>query len=149
MLNDVRFAVRSFLKNPEFALACIVTLGLGIGANTAIFSVVDAVLLRRAPFADADRLAMIWETDRNTGTFREPASLPDFIDLKERSRQVTSFAAFAGAERTITPVQGEPSRVPVLFGSHELLPLLGIKPTQGRTFTKDEDVAGGPRLACA
>ena len=74
MLNDVRFAVRSFFKNPEFALACIVTLGLGIGANTAIFSVVDAVLLRRAPFADAGRLVMIWETDRNTATTREPGS---------------------------------------------------------------------------
>ena len=75
MLNDLRFALRSFLKNPEFALACIFTLGLGIGANTAIFCVVDAVLLRRAPFADTDRLVMIWETDATPATTREPGSL--------------------------------------------------------------------------
>ena len=145
--QDLKYGARVLMRSRGFAMAAILTLAIGIGATTAIFSVVNAVLLRPVPFTDIDRLAMIWETDRNTGTFREPASLPDFIDLKERSRQVTSFAAFAGAERTITPVEGEPSRVPVLFGSHELLPLLGIKPTQGRTFTKDEDVAGGPRLA--
>ncbi len=86
MLSDLRYAVRSFLKNPAFSVACILTLALGIGANTAIFSVVDAVLLRKAPFTDINRLVMVWETDRNTGTTREPASLPDYLDIKERAR---------------------------------------------------------------
>ena len=145
--QDLKYGARVLMRSRGFALAAILTLAIGIGATTAIFSVVNAVLLRPVPFTDIDRLAMIWETDRNTGTFREPASLPDFIDLKERSRSVASFAAFAGAERTITPLEGEPSRVPVLFGTHELLPLLGINPIHGRTFTKDEDVPGGPLLA--
>ena len=143
MLNDVRFAVRSFLKNPEFALACIVTLGLGIGANTAIFSVVDAVLLRRAPFADADRLAMIWETDRNTATTREPASFPDYLDIKERAGSFAATAALLADEMNLAPASGEPRRVPILCVTHDLLPMLGLSPLAGRGFAPSDDVPGG------
>ena len=143
MLNDVRFAVRSFLKNPEFALACIVTLGLGIGANTAIFSVVDAVLLRRAPFADADRLAMIWETDRNTATTREPASFPDYLDIKERAGSFAATAALLADEMNLAPASGEPRRVPILRVTHDLLPMLGLSPLAGRGFAPSDDVPGG------
>jgi hypothetical protein len=146
-IQDLRYGARVLLRSRGFAMAAVLTLSIGIGATTAIFSVVNAVLLRPVPFTDIDRLAMVWETDRNTGTIREPASLPDIVDLKERSRQVASFAAFAPAERTITPLEGEPARVPVLFGTHELLPLLGIRPSHGRSFTSAEDVPGGPNLA--
>ena len=142
MLNDVRFAVRSFLKNPGFTLACIVTLGLGIGANTAIFSVVDAVLLRRAPFADIGRLAMIWETDRNTSTTREPGSYPDYLDIKERARSFDATAALMAGEMNLAPAAGDPRRVPVLNVTHDLLPLLGLNPVAGRTFTAADDVPG-------
>jgi putative ABC transport system permease protein len=143
MLNDVRFAVRSFLKNPEFALACIVTLGLGIGANTAIFSVVDAVLLRRAPFADADRLAMIWETDRNTVTTREPASFPDYLDVKERAGSFAATAALLADEINLAPASGEPRRIPILRVTHDLLPMLGLSPLAGRAFAPSDDVPDG------
>ena len=67
-------------RSPGFTAVAVVTMALGIGANTAIFSVVDGVLLRAAPFKDLDRLAMVWETDRHSGTTREPASVPDFLD---------------------------------------------------------------------
>ena len=78
-LQDLRFAVRaSSSPTADSTVVAILTLALGIGANTAIFSVVDGVLLRPAPVADLDRLAMVWETDRHTGTTREPASIPDF-----------------------------------------------------------------------
>lgn len=146
-VQDLRYGARVLMRSRGFATAAVLTLAIGIGATTAIFSVVNAVLLRPVPFNEIDRLAMVWETDRNTGTIREPASLPDIIDLKERSRQVASFAAFAPAERTITPIDGEPIRVPILFGSHELLPLLGVHPSQGRWFTDAEDSPGGPNLA--
>ena len=74
-------------RSPGFASAAILTLALGIGANTAIFSVVDGVLLRPAPVHDLDRLVMVWETDRNSGTTREPASVPDFLDYRSAGRQ--------------------------------------------------------------
>ena len=146
-VQDLKYGARVLMRSRGFAIAAILTLSIGVGATTAIFSVVNGVLLRPVPFADIDRLAMVWETDRNTGTNREPASLPDFIDMKDRSRQFSGFAAFASAERTVTPPQGDPTRVPILFVSHDFLPLLGIRPSHGRTFTPAEDVPGGPRLA--
>ena len=146
-VQDLKYGARVLMRSRAFAIAAVLTLAIGIGATTAIFSVVNGVLLRPVPFADIDRLAMVWETDRNTGTNREPASLPDFIDMKDRSRQFSGFAAFASAERTITPPEGDPMRVPILFVTHEFLPLLGIRPSQGRSFTAAEDVPGGPRLA--
>jgi len=69
----------------------VVTLALGIGANTAIFSVVDGVLLRRAPVEDLDRIVVVWETDRDSGTTREPASLPDFVDFRQRAGRSTTW----------------------------------------------------------
>jgi predicted permease len=145
MLSDFRYALRSFLKNPAFSIACILTLALGIGANTAIFSVVDAVLLRRAPFAEIDRLVMVWETDRNTGTTREPASLPDFLDIKERARTLAEAAVLMAGEMNLTPATGDPRRVPVLLVSHGLLPMLGLEPVAGRGFAEADDRPGAPR----
>jgi putative ABC transport system permease protein len=144
-MPDLRYAVRSFLKNPAFSLACILTLALGIGANTAIFSVVDAVLLRRPPFAGIERLVMVWETDRNSGTTREPASLPDFLDIKERARTLAEAAVLMAGEMNLTPATGDPRRVPVLHVSHGLLPMLGVQPIEGRAFGEADDRPGAPR----
>ena len=84
--QDVRFGVRQLRRSPGFALMAVLTLALGIGANSAIFSVLDGVLLRPAPFPDIDRLVMVWETDRNSGTTREPASVPDYLNLRSAAR---------------------------------------------------------------
>ena len=78
--QDLRYALRLLAGNPSFAVVALLTMALGIGANTAIFSVIDTVLLRPAPVEDIDALAVVWETDRNTSTTREPASLPDYLD---------------------------------------------------------------------
>jgi len=146
VLSDVRYAIRSFLRTPALAAVIIVTLALGIGANTAIFSVVDAVLLRPAPLQQIDRLAMVWETDRNTGTTREPASLPDYLDFKARSRAFAGLAAIAAGEVNLTPERGDPVRLPMLSVTADALPMLGVKPIAGRTFTPEEDRAGGPAV---
>jgi putative ABC transport system permease protein len=139
--QDLKYGARVLMRSRGFAVAAVLTLSIGIGATTSIFSVVNSVLLQPVPFTDMDRLAMVWETDRNTGTNREPSSLPDFIDFKDRSRQFTNFAAFVGAERTLTPIDGEPTRLPILFATPDLLPLLGIQPSRGRWFNDSE---GGP-----
>src|SRR5688572_1176233 len=111
MMNDLRLAVRLLAKNPGFAAAAILTLALGIGANTAIFSVVNAVLLQPPPFADLDRLVMVWETDRNSSTTREPASVPDFLDYQARSRTLASLSALMAAQVNLTADEGDPSRL--------------------------------------
>ena len=132
--------------NPTFTAMALVTLALGIGANTAIFSVIDTVLLRPAPVRDIDRLAVIWETDRNTSTTREPASLPDVLDYRQRSQQVEQIAIIAGREVNYAPEQGEPIRLQALAVTHELLPMLGMHPRVGRGFTAQEAAEGGANV---
>jgi predicted permease len=146
MWPDLRYAFRSFRKTPLLTAILILTLALGIGANTAIFSVIDAVLLRPTPFRNLDRLAMVWETDRNTGTTREPASFPDYLDFKSRTRTFEQLAAIAAGEVNLTPEHGDPVRLPVLSVSAEALPMLGLRPVAGRTFTLEEDRPKGPSV---
>jgi putative ABC transport system permease protein len=143
MLADLRYAVRSFLKTPILTAVIVATLALGIGANTAIFSVVDAVLLRPTPVHDIDKLAVVWETDRNTGTTREPSSLPDYLDFKTRTRAFERLAAMMTGEVNLTPGTGDPVRLPLLRMSADALPMLGLRPLLGRAFTAEEDRAGG------
>jgi putative ABC transport system permease protein len=144
--RDAAYALRGLRRNPAFGLVVVVTLALGIGANTAIFSVFDGVLLRPAPLRDLDRLVMVWETDRHTGTFREPASVPDYLDFAARSRRLDRVGAFLAAEVNLSPTGAEPTRLAALMVSHTLLPMLGVRPVAGRLFTAAEDVAGGPRV---
>jgi predicted permease len=145
-LADLRYATRSLVRTPGFTAIAVATLALGIGANTAIFSVVDGVLLRPTPFADPDRLVMVWETDRKSGTTREPASVPDFLDFRERSERLQGLSAFTAREINLNQPGSEPTRLAALAVGHDLLPMVGIAPLVGRTFTADEDRPGGPAV---
>lgn len=147
MEQDLRYGVRTLARSPGFTFAAVLTLALGIGANAAVFSVVDGVLLRPVPMEDADRLMMVWETDRNSGTTREPASVPDFLDFRERSSRFESLAALEGREVNLTPTQGEPTRLAALAVSHEFLPMTGIRPLLGRWITPADDQPGAPAVA--
>jgi putative ABC transport system permease protein len=146
-LQDLRLAVRQLVADRGFTVVAMLTLALGIGANTAIFSVVDGVLLRPAPLADLDRLAMVWETDRHTGTSREPASIPDYLDFKDRSKTFETLGGLIAGEANLAPASGEPVRLAGLRVSHDLLPMLGIHPIVGRHFTPEDDRANGPQVA--
>jgi len=144
--QDLRHAVRRLRRSPGFTLVAVLTLALGIGANTAIYSVVDGVLLRAIPFAEGKRLVMVWETDRRSNTTREPASWPDYVDLAERSRVLDGAAAASGMEVTLTPDQGDPVRVSGMAVTHTFFPLVGVRPILGRLFTPEEDRPGGARV---
>ncbi len=144
MLRDMRFAVRLLARHPGFTAAAILTLALGIGANTAIYSVINGVLLRPAPVEALERLVMVWETDRATGTTREPASVPDYLDLRERARTLSGISALMAGELNLLIGGGDPERVLSLNVTHDMLPLLGIAPVAGRGFTPEEDRPGGP-----
>lgn len=142
-LLDLRHAFRQLRKAPAFTVAAVLTLALGIGANTAIFSVVNSVLLRPPPFADPDRMMMVWETDRNSGTRREPVSLPDYIDFRDRSQTFETLAGFSAGSVTLTRPEGDPVQLPFVTSTHEFLPMVGVEPLLGRTFTAEETRPGG------
>jgi predicted permease len=143
--RDLRFALRSLRRSPAFTIAAVLTLALGIGANTAIFSVVDGVLVRPIPFRDAKSLYMIWETDRNSGTVREPAAYPDYEDFQWMSKQFSDMGALLATQATLTGSGMTPTRTDALWVTPSLLRLLGVKPLAGRLFT-ERDAKDGSAL---
>ncbi len=145
--QDVRYGWRQLLARPSFTLVAVLTLAVGIGATAAIFSVVNGVLLRPLPWAEPERLVMVWENDRVSGTVREAASVPDYFDFRERNRVFEDIALFAVLEQNLTERGSEPARVSIASVSASLPGLLGVTPQLGRTFEASEDVQGGPRVA--
>jgi putative ABC transport system permease protein len=145
--QDLRFAWRTLGRDLGFTLGVGTILAIGIGATTAVFGVFDSVLLRAAPVDAIHRLVVVWETDRSTGTFREPASVPDYLDFRADSRTLGELAALAAGDVNLTLPNTEPTRVALLRTSQELMSMLGLQPVVGRGFVADEDVANGPRVA--
>jgi putative ABC transport system permease protein len=145
-MHDIRTAVRALALRPGFTLIALGTLALGIGANAAIFSVVDAALLRPLPFAHADRLVLPWEfsadMQRRLGFDRLPASPADTVDYTERNRTFDELATIR-ADRIILTGTGEPERVGGVRVSRNFLSTLGVQPVHGRDFS-ESDVQAGP-----
>jgi putative ABC transport system permease protein len=146
-LADLRFALRSLRGRPGVSLAVVLTLTLGIGANSALFSVVRGVLLRQLPVADPERMAVVYQDDRVSGTEREPFSVPDYYDLAARARSFAGLAAYAGTPMTLGRDGTEPARVNATGVTHGFFTLLGAPPVLGRGFATAEGVPGGPRVA--
>jgi len=147
LLNDFRYSLRALRKMPGFSLVSVLVLALGIGANTAIFSVVNSVVLRPLPYADADRLALIWETDLKDGIKREGPSAPNFLDWKEQNRSFEDMELLEVGTGTITG-GGEPEQVTGLRVTTDFLSMLGARTILGRTFTLAEG-AGQARYPVA
>lgn len=141
--QDARYSARMLVKNPGFTFVAVLTLALGIGANTAIFSVVNAVILRPLPYQDPDRLAMLWTDDPKHDVHEAATSYPNFLDWRKQSRHFAEMAIFR-SEPTILPGADETERVMGGFASSGLFPLLGVKPLLGRTFSPDEEERGEP-----
>jgi predicted permease len=147
LIRDVRFGARSLARTPGFTAAAILILALGIGANSAIFTLVNAVVLRPLPFTDADRIMRLWQTPPPTlfaGESTFPLSPANFIDWEAQTHSFERMAIYRGGRQTLTG-QGEPVPVIALRGSADFLPIVGLVPSRGRGFTKDDDRAGGPR----
>jgi putative ABC transport system permease protein len=140
--QDLRYAARVLRKNPTFTLVSTLTLALGIGATTAIFSVVYAVMLKPLPYRDADRLVRIWESDVPRGRPEFSVSTPNFVDFRARAQTFERMAASNGATLTLATPDG----VEPLVGrrvSLDFLPVLGVAPALGRNFLPEEDRPGG------
>jgi putative ABC transport system permease protein len=144
--NDLAYAVRSLAKRPGFSLVVIVTLALGIGANTAIFSVVDAVLLRPLPFAEPDQLVRVRGGTWGSQEFGNLSPM-DFLDLRDRTRRLQSLAAFNNyADATLTGA-GEPVRLAGTRVTDAFFRVLRVAPARGRDFRPDDDRPDAPPVA--
>jgi putative ABC transport system permease protein len=145
IFKDVRFALRGLLKHPGFALIAVITLALGIGANSAIFSVVNAVLLRPLPFKDPDRLMVVWERRANSGRANLPLSGHEYAAFKERSKSFEALTIFQPNGFNLTG-RGDPLMVDASEVSTDYFSVLGIPPVLGRTFAQGEDQSGGAKV---
>jgi predicted permease len=140
LLRDLRYGIRMLIKSPGYAAIAILTLALGIGANTALFSVVNGVLLNPLPFQQPDRLVAIYS--RSKEFHRESISYPNFLDWERANRSFSTIAAFREHSYNLTGM-GQPERLRAEMVSAAFFPALGVKPVLGRVFTTDEDRVGG------
>ena len=143
--QDIRFALRSLRRQPAFTAIVVITLALGIGANTAIFSVINGVLLTPLPYREPHRLVMMWET--RPGSDRPLVSYPNFVDWRQRQRGFEDVGVYyPWASFTMTG-QGEAERVDGALVSGNYLQLLGVRPALGRLVTPADDSPGSARVA--
>ena len=145
LLQDIRFGIRMLTKSPSLSIVATIALALGIGANTAIFSVVNAVLLRPLPFPNPDSMVSLFETDQQRGYKSGSHSYPNFFDVREQNTVFERVASYYSGDFILTG-SGEPSRLQGAVVTADLFPLLGIAPLHGRTFVADEDKPGTTRV---
>jgi putative ABC transport system permease protein len=138
LCRDVRYAVRSLRKQPGLSLVVILTLALGIGANTAIFSVVDAVLLSPLPYSAPDKLVVLSAKNEKQNVTQQPISYPNLVDLKEQNQVFENLSAIRGESFSLTD-RAEPERVVGVRVSANILSLLGVQPALGRSFLPEEE----------
>ena len=146
LIQDIRFGLRMLLKSPSVSIVATIALALGIGANTAIFSVVNAVLLRPLPFPEPDSLVALFETDLQRGQQRGSHSYPNFFDLHTQNTVFEQVACYHGSSFIMTG-RGEPAKLEGAVVSADLFPLLRVPPAFGRTFVPDEDKPSNNRVA--
>src|SRR5262245_22496183 len=141
LVQDVRYAFRTFLAAPGFAIVAVLSLAIGIGANTAIFSVVSALLLRPLPYKNADRQVILWNTSPKLGITEDWFSTAQYFDIRNGQRSFENVAIAIGANMNLTG-DGEPERVGAIRVSSNLLPMLGVVPLAGELFTAEDDRPG-------
>jgi putative ABC transport system permease protein len=140
--QDVRYGVRVLRRSPGFTAVAAITLALGVGANTAIFTVVNAVVLRPLPYTEPDRLIRVWESNPAKGWPQFSASHPTFLDWRAQARSFERLAAQTGAGFTLTS-GGDAEIVRAIAVTSDFLPVLAVAPTMGRNFRPEEDRPGG------
>ena len=140
LLQDIRYGIRSLLKSRRFTLAAVLTLGLGIGANTAMFSVINSVLLRPWPFKDPARMLVV--SQRQASGNINLFSTQDFLDWKQQGGLLSKMGAHISWQFNLSGTGDQPERIPGGQVSYDVLPMLGVQPMLGRLFSAQEDVAG-------
>jgi putative ABC transport system permease protein len=146
LFQDFRYAFRLLRKSPGFAVAAVLTLALGMSANTVMFSVLNTVLLRPLPYPQPDRLVQIWETDARRGDMHNVVSPYNFLDWRSQSQTFEQMATYEYSSVVLTG-QKSPARLSTLFVTASFFDVLKVSPLKGRTFLPDEDQPGKPRVA--
>ena len=141
LLHHLRHAFRMIVREPAFSAAAILTLALGVGANVAVFAVVESVLLRPLPYADADNLVILNHRDRRTGITKEFVAIGDYVDLAARQTTLDHLVAYGSGPATIHG-DGEPLSVSALSATSGLFELLRVTPALGRQLTADDTRQG-------
>jgi predicted permease len=141
VLQDLRYAARGFLRAPGFTMAALLSIAIGVGANTAIFSVVSALLLRPLPYQDADRLSILWNRSPGLGITEDWFSTAQYFDIRNGHTGFESVAIAIGGNFNLTG-DGEPERVGTIRVSSNLLPMLGVRPMVGQLFDPQDDMPG-------
>jgi putative ABC transport system permease protein len=146
--EDLRYGLRVLIKNPGFTAIAVLTIALGIGANTAIFSLVKAVLLRPLPYKDSERLVMVWEANQKTGVSHVQVSAPNYVDWRDQNEVFEQMAAaFARPDTGVNLTDGaNPEWVQAAITTGNLFAVLGIQPALGRAFLPEEEKAGNNRV---
>jgi putative ABC transport system permease protein len=144
--QDVRYGWRSLRKSPGFTVVAVLALALGIGANSAIFSVVNAVVLRPLPFDHPERLTAVLSRNEKDGSVASDEAYPNYVDLRDQCQTCEGVAAYGFVSMFLTAADGEPERVRGIDASAELLPMLGVKLELGRYYTREEDQPGAARV---
>ena len=139
--HDLRYAVRGLRASPGFTAVALLTVAMGIGASTTIFSVANAVLLRPFPYHEPERIVRLYETNPTTETFA--VSEPDYLDWRERVRGLSQLAAFAGQNVSLLG-DGDPEELAAMAATPSLFPLLGVRPLLGRVFREEEAKPAAP-----
>lgn len=142
LLQDLRFGLRMLIKNPVFTLVAVVTLALGIGANTAIFSVVDAVLLRPLPYPEANRLVFLWSTMNSQGVPIAGSALPDYYAWRDQNRVFDGLAGFYNGDFNLSSPGSAPELIQGAYITSNLFQVLKISPSLGRLFASEEEQFG-------
>ena len=147
ILQDLRFAARTAFANRTFSLAALLSIAIGVGANTAIFSVVSALLLRPLPYADPDRLVIVWNRSPGLGITEDWFSTAQYFDVRRGHTGFEQLAIAIGGNENLTGDGGEPERIGAIRMSSNLLPMLGVRPALGRLLAAGDDLPGGPASA--
>src|SRR5213083_654573 len=142
-MSNLRLALRQLIKNPAFTAIAVATLALGIGANTAIFSIINSVLLRPLPYPNADRIMVLNESSGPGQDFS--VALPDYFDWRKETKTFEHLACTHKESRNLSGIPGrEPERVSCNSVTRNFFNIIGLPPEIGRTFSEDEDKVGGP-----
>jgi putative ABC transport system permease protein len=142
-LRDIRYVTRALLRTPAFFIVTVITLALGVGATTAIYSVINGVLLRPLPYPDPERIVQLWQVGERGG--RGQVSDPNYDDWRAGTRSFSSMAQFTDGGIASVSGASEPVRVRVAVVSRDFLTVLGVRPLRGRSFAPDEQREGGAR----
>src|SRR4026208_1051813 len=145
-LHDIRYAYRMLLKRPSFTLIVVLTLALGIGANTTIFSAIDAVLLNPLPYKDPERLMVVWETNKQLGPElwdRNEVTIGNFRDWRSRNHVFEQLGSLFYTDMILTGT-GEPERIKSCVVTTNFFQMLGVQPLLGRSFLPEAETPGSP-----